>query len=191
MSVHDDRLRAEFEAMKRFRSQVVTWKTLNGNNPPDDYLLTYNLRSLIDFNDSGLPIFHVGFSVTVHFPPDYPRSKPEVRLYNKPWPKHPNIYPRDGRFCLEGNQNWIPGIGVPLDSLCLMVGEVIAFQHVNLRSPANGHSTLSKWITENLRFEGNTRVTNPVDSSPVRLPDVEDAIRWGDDRPAGKPRIRF
>lgn len=192
MSVRDDRLRSEHNAMKKFRSQILTWETVGGNNPPDKYHLEYKLKSITGFNGDSQPLFHTGFKVEVNFPPDYPRSKPDVRLISQPWPYHPNIWAQDGRFCLEGTQHWIPGIGVPLDSICQMVGEIIAFQEVYLRSPANPNTTLADWIGNNLQFEGVAKVANPIDPTPIRLPDVEDAIRWGNDGPSKPgPRIRF
>ncbi len=190
MSVREDRLQAEYNAIHRFRSQVITWQTIGSSNPPDVYHLTYNLNSITGFyNDR--PQFHRGFKVKVRFPTDYPRSAPEVRLISNPRPFHPNIW-SDGRFCLEGTQKWIAGIGVPLDSICQMVGKIIAFQEVNLNSPANNDSTLRNWVVNNLRIENIATVTNPVDPSPIRLPDAADAIRWGDEPPAPpRPRIRF
>jgi ubiquitin-protein ligase len=128
--------------------------------------------------------------VEISFPLEYPRTSPEVRLISKPWPVHPNIWADSGRICLQGTrESWIPGIGAPLDSICQMIGEIIAFQEVNLKSPANNNSMLRTWITNNLRLENVATVVNPVDPSPIRLPDIGDAIRWGD-APSG-PRIRF
>jgi ubiquitin-protein ligase len=191
MGVREDRLWAEYNAMKKFRSQVVTWRTIGNSKPPDVYYFTYNLKSIVGFNSNGQPKFHTGFEVGVHFPPNYPRSKPEVRLASEPWPYHPNIWAQDGRFCLEGTQHWIPGIGVPLDWICQMVGEIIAFQEVYLGSPANADTTMADWIKNNLDFKGIAKVANPVDPSPIRLPDVEDAIRWGDEAATSGQRIRF
>jgi ubiquitin-protein ligase len=170
--------------MKKFRSQVMTWTTAGQNNPPDVYRITYNLRSIIGFIN-GQPQYYTGFTVEIRFPPDYPRSKPDIQLVSTPHPFHPNIWVQ-GRFCIEGGQHWIPGIGVPLDSLCQMLGEVIAYQTYNLRSPANADQIMAQWIKTNA-----TRL--PVDPTPIRLPDSEDAIHWGDAKPAPKasPRIRF
>lgn len=191
MSVRDDRLWAEYETMKKFRSQVVTWQTMNNNSPPDAYHFTYNLQSLVGFDATGKPKFHTGYRVTVTFPADYPRSKPDVRLIGNPRPYHPNIWVQDGRFCLEGTQHWIPGIGVSLDSICQMVGEIIAFQEVYLGSPANAAPELRAWVQGNLYIEGVSKVTNPVDPSDIRLPDAEDAIRWGNEPSRPTSRIRF
>jgi ubiquitin-protein ligase len=190
MSVREDRLWAEYDAMKKFRSQVVTWETVGNNRPPDVYLFTYHLKSIVGFS-GGKPKYHTGFKVQVSFPPDYPRGKPDVWLASEPYPFHPNIW-RSGHFCLEGTQHWIPGIGVPLDWICQMVGEMIAFQEVYLGSPANGDSTLKNWVKRSLSFRSPSKVSNPVDPAPIRLPDLEDAISWGSEpSPPRRERIRF
>jgi ubiquitin-protein ligase len=184
MGVRENRLSAEHKAMSKFRSNVMKWESVGSSNPPEVYVVTYDLKSIVGFSN-GSPQYHKGFKVEIRFPTDYPRGKPEVRLISSPRPFHPNIWVRDGRFCLEGDQQWIPGIGVPLDSLCLMMGEIIAFQHVNLRSPANPDVTLINWINSN-------SAKLPVDTTPIRLPDAEDTIQWGKAESAPPPpRIRF
>ena len=194
MKVRTARLQAEYLTMQQFRSQVLTWKTVGNNNPPDWYHLSYNLKSITGFTANRKPQYHTGFKVEVRFSPDFPRKAPEVRLLDKPWPLHPNIW-GDGRFCLEGTQSWIRGIGVPLDSICLLVGEIIAFQEVYLASPANSDTVLTQWVRKKLKIEGTSKVVNPVDASPIRLPDLEDIIVWGDKNSRSKPpdssRIQF
>jgi ubiquitin-protein ligase len=193
MGVRDDRLYSEYELMKKWRSDVVSWRVIGKSDPPDKYELIYNLRSIVEITN-GKPHYHTGFKVIVEFPIDYPRSKPEVFLAgsSKPWPYHPNIW-KDGRFCLEGTQHWIPGIGAPLDSICQMIGEMIAFQEVYTRSPANGDERLLGWVEKNLEFEAGTlnRVKNPVDTSIIRLPDIEDTIKWGKDKKNDPGKIVF
>lgn len=191
MTVRDARLQSEYESMLRFRSDVLRWETIGTAEPPDRYRLIYNLRSIIGFNAQGGPTYHRGFTVEVRFPDDYPRGKPTVLMASTPWPVHPNIWKQNGNFCLEGNQNWIPGVGVPLDALSYMIGEIIAYQEVNLKSPANPDDVIRQWVQNNLRFEFGSKVSNPVDNSPIRLPDAEDTIRWGSEPPAEPPRIVF
>lgn len=194
MGVRDDRLSAEYAAMKKWRSDVVTWRATGNSNPPDKYELSYNIKSIVDFDSNNNPVYHKGFKVIVEFPSDYPRSKPEVVLSSssKPWPLHPNIW-RDGRLCLEGTQHWIPGIGAPLDSICQMIGEMIAYQEVYTKSPANANSILLAWVEKNLKLEKGTanRVKNPIDTSTIRLPDIEDTIRWGDESKKDSGKIVF
>lgn len=184
MGVREDRLSAEYASMKKWRSDVVTWKVIGNSTPPDKYELTYNLNSIVGFKENKIPIFHKGFKVIIEFPSTYPRTKPEVFLAenSKPWPFHPNIW-KDGRFCLEGTQNWIPGIGAPIDSICQMIGEIIAFQEVYTKSPANADSMLINWVEQNIKLEEGTvnKAKNPIDKSTIRLPDIEDTLVWGKD----------
>ena len=184
MGVREDRLSAEHKAMLKFRSDIMKWETVGMSDPPDVYVITYELKSIIGFSSDEQPQYHTGYKVKIRFPSDYPRSKPEVHLTSSPRPYHPNIWVSGGRFCLEGNQNWIPGIGVPLDWLCQMIGEIIAFQHINLKSPANPDQILIKWIKNNQK-------NLPVDPTPIRLPDAVDTIQWGEAKPTPPPRIRF
>ncbi|MBK9781257.1 MAG: hypothetical protein IPP55_14580 [Anaerolineales bacterium] len=186
MGVREQRLSAEYSSIKKWRSEVVTWKVIGNSNPPDKYEFTYNLKSIIGFDPNKNPMFHQGFKVIIEFPSTYPRTKPEVFMATerKPWPFHPNIW-KDGRICLEGDDEtrWIPGIGRSLDSICQMVGEIIAFQEVNTDSPANNDPTLEEWIKKNIKFEEGAanRAKNPVDKSIIRLPDIEDTLVWGKD----------
>ncbi len=184
MGIRDDRLRAELNNfVVEFRSQVVKWEIIGTNNPPDRIKFFYNLKSLVGFNEHKMPIYHTGFEVEISFPPEYPRINPAVSLTGKkPWPIHPNIW-ADGRFCLDGTQHWVPGIGVSLVSICQMVGQIISYQHVYLRSPAYVNIELTDWIKENLNFENNGATTkNPIDSSIIWLPETSpsDSIVFGE-----------
>lgn len=184
MGVREERLFSEYAFIKKWRSDVVTWKVLGGINPPSKYEFTYELKSIVGFDKNRNPIFHKGFRVIIDFPPTYPRVGPEVFLSenSKPWPFHPNIW-KDGRICLEGTQHWIPGIGAPINSICQMIGEIIAFQEVYIKSPANNDVVLINWVEKNIKLEEGTanKVKNPIDSSTIRLPDIEDTLVWGKD----------
>lgn len=191
MSVREDRLWSEFKAMKKFRSQVVSWETGVNYEPPDVYRITYNLKSLIGFNRDGSPKYHTGFIVEVQLPPDYPRGEPKVRPISDPRPYHPNIYHNDPRFCIDGNEHLRPGIGISLDRLCEMIGKTIAFQEINLGSCANFDPMLINWVKQKFRFEADVIVSNPIDPSPIRLPDLADAIRFGNEQTEPRSRIQF
>jgi hypothetical protein len=71
-----------------------------------------------------------------------------------------------------------------------MIGEMIAFQEVYVKSPANGNLVLLEWVEKNMKLEKGTanKVKNPVDSSTIRLPDIEDTIMWGKDEKSGSGR---
>jgi ubiquitin-protein ligase len=144
MNVHQARLQAEYEAMQKFRSQVVTWETLGDSRPPDTYTFTYYVRSIVGFENDA-PIYRDRHKVKVHLPPNYPRCPPAVRVVSQPYVLHPNIYP-SGRVCIE--DRWKP-IGMYLDTICELVGQLIAYQKMNLSSPANSGDTLLAWVKPN------------------------------------------
>ena len=91
MNVQEARLQAEYQAMQKFRSQVVTWETSSTNDPPDTYRITYHLRSVVGF-DTETPRYRSRHQVEVHLPPDYPRCPPIVNVIRQPCVLHPNIY---------------------------------------------------------------------------------------------------
>ncbi len=167
MSVHEDRLLAEYSNMLNFRSQVVSWEVISGN-PPDIYRFKYHLKSIIGFNNK-IPRFHTGFVVEADFPEDFPRNPPTVRFVKQPFAFHPNVL-RNGYIAWRNFKPWIPGIAVSVDWLCQIIGEMIAFQVYELNSLANSDTTLANWVRNNKHI--------PVDLASVRLPNAIDAIQW-------------
>jgi ubiquitin-protein ligase len=182
MNVHEVRLQAEYEAMQELRSQVATWEVIGSSNPPDTYRFSYHLRSIVGFEDD-MPVYRDRHTVKVHLPPNYPRCPPTVRLVSKPYVLHPNIY-ISGRVCIE--DRWKP-VGMYLDTICELVGQLIAYQKMNLSSPANRDDTLFAWVERN-RHDPDVI---PTDSARIRLPQVKDAIVWGCEEAPSEPRIRW
>jgi len=182
MNVHEARLRAEYQAMQEFRSRVVTWRVVGTSDPPDTYEVTYHLRSVVGF-DGDTPIYRSQHQVEIYLPPDYPRSPPVVNMISQPYVLHPNIF-TSGRVCIE--DRWKP-IGMYLDTICELVGQLIAYQKVNIRSPANSDPVLLAWVEANC--DDSTVI--PTDHAQIRLPSVEDAIVWGREEEIPLPRIQW
>ena len=182
MGVREQRLWADYDALKRFRSRVMHFTILSVTEPPEAYRIHYDLKSLTTLNN-GRPQFKAGHDIEIRYTPEYPKQKPIVRVVSSPPPLHPNIW-RDRRVCIE--DRWIPGIGIPLDNICELVGKLIAYQEYNLASPANNDPALLAWVRARER-------DLPLDRSQIRLADSGDAIQWGDadDLPAPPLRITF
>jgi len=181
MNVHEARVQAEHQAMRKFRSQVVTWETVGTTDPPDTYMVTYRLRSVVSF-DGDTPHYRSQHQVEIHLPPNYPRCPPTVHVVSTPYVLHPNIF-KSGRVCIE--DRWKP-VGMYLDTVCELVGQLISYQKMNLESPANRDPILIAWVEASRH---NTAVI-PTDPVQIRLPLVEDAIIWGrEDAPP--PRIQW
>jgi len=172
MGVHEARLWAEYEAMQEFRSRVVEWEVVGDRSPPDTYLITYRLRSLVGFEDDN-PVFKTGHRVRIELPSEYPRCPPVVRVVSRPLVLHPNIW-SNGRVCIE--DRWKP-VGMYLDTICELVGKIIAYQTINTHSPANANGQLLAWVEANR--DNPDRI--PTDKSKIRLPAPEDTIVWGEE----------
>ncbi|NJN66842.1 MAG: ubiquitin-conjugating enzyme E2 [Chloroflexaceae bacterium] len=144
MGVREDRLQSEYEAMQKFRSDVVTWETIGRGHPPDHYRISYHLRSFQSFDAQGNPqIVEQVWKVDIKMPPNYPWGKPEASFVGTPV-YHPNVW-KIGDICIE--DQYEAGIGIPLDVLCEHIGKIIAYQEYNLGSPANDDDQLVDWIT--------------------------------------------
>jgi ubiquitin-protein ligase len=182
MGVHELRLEAEHKAMKEFRSRVVNWTCVGYNDPPDTYRFTYQLRSIVGF-DGGKPVYGNRHEVKVRFPSDYPRRPPNVELVSRPYALHPNIY-SSGRVCIE--DRWRP-VGMYLDTVCELVGQLLAYQKMNTQSPANSDPELMAWV------EANSHRPDliPTDKAQIRLPDPVSSIVWGTEHKAPRRRIEW
>jgi len=106
-----------------------------------------------------------------------------VNVISQPYVLHPNIY-KSGRVCIE--DRWKP-VGMYLDTICELVGQLVAYQKMNLSSPANPDTVLMAWVEANRH---NPAVI-PTDSVQIRLPQVEDAIVWGREEDVPLPRIQW
>jgi hypothetical protein len=74
----------------------------------------------------------------VTMPRGYPRDAPMFRMLTPVF--HPNIAPH--AVCI--GDNWTAG--EPLDQLIQRVGEILAFQSYNTKSPLNGRA--AQWVDE-------------------------------------------
>src|SRR5438128_769306 len=73
-------------------------------------------------------------------PLDYPRPPPQCRMLTPIF--HPNIAPH--AICI--GDHW--SAGEPLCSIVARIGELIAYQSYNTKSPLNGEA--ARWTTENV-----------------------------------------
>lgn len=163
MSVRDTRLVAELEAMKLFGSDVMRWETIGNNLLPDRYHFHYDLASVSSIDAKGNVVTERRmWTVELVMPANYPWGKPEVRFVgNHIW--HPNVWV-GGDICIEDRYH--AGIGIPLDSLCEHIGQIIAYQKYNLNSPANGDQRLRMWILT------HGEQSLPTDTRDIRRPRI-------------------
>ena len=133
------RLMADYEAVRRLvrLHAKITIEGISGN-PPDRYLLVFHVNSLRERgSEIELADTH---RLEITLPSTYPRDAPLFRMLTPVF--HPNIAPHT--VCI--GDHW--SAGQSLDMLIQRVGEMLAFQSYNIKSPLNGRA--ARWIEENL-----------------------------------------
>jgi predicted Zn finger-like uncharacterized protein len=77
--------------------------------------------------------------VEIHLPRNYPRTPPQCRMLSPVF--HPNIAPH--AICV--GDHWSPGES--LQSIVARIGEMLAYQSYNVKSPLNGEA--ARWVAQN------------------------------------------
>lgn len=106
-------------------------------DPPESYQLEYRIRSLRKASDDVTEIDT--HTVEINLPRNYPRVAPQCRMLSPVF--HPNIAPH--AICV--GDHW--SAGESLQSIVTRIGEILAFQSYNVRSPLNGEA--ARWVEEN------------------------------------------
>ena len=106
-------------------------------DPPERYQLEYRIKSLrMVGSDLQTVQSHV---VEVALPRNYPRTPPQCRMLSPVF--HPNIAPH--AICV--GDHW--GAGESLESIVIRIGEMLAYQSYNVKSPLNGEA--ARWVEQN------------------------------------------
>jgi ubiquitin-protein ligase len=138
-SVRIRRLMADYESVRRLvrLHGKIQVEGVSGN-PPDRYVLTLRVRSL---RERGGEIQTADVHrLEITLPSGYPRDPPFFRMLTPVF--HPNIAPH--AVCIA--DHWTAGQS--LDALIQRVGEMLAFQSYNTKSPLNGLA--AQWVEENV-----------------------------------------
>lgn len=173
------RLQADFEQLRDFvkghpRLRMIQYE----GEPPELYQFEYRIRSLRQ-NDEELQLVksHV---VEISLPRNYPRTSPQCRMLTPIF--HPNIAPH--AICV--GDHWSPG--EPLWSIVARIGEIIAYQSYNTRSPLNGEA--ARWVEENLERLPLDRVSMLLEET-AREPRRETRVSAGATAGADPATISF
>ena len=124
-------------------------------NPPDLYQIAYKVRGLVR-GPEGTPIFRDTHVAEIQLTSDYPRQSPKCRMLTPIF--HPNIEPTT--ICV--GDHWTAG--ERLVDLVIRIGEMIAYQAYNIKSPLDGDAAM--WADKNPQHL-------PVDQRDLRPPDLE------------------
>lgn len=132
------RLTADHAKLREYVRLHPRVRLINADgDPPERYQLEYRIRSLRmvdgELRDENSHL------VEIHLPRNYPRTPPVCRMLSPVF--HPNIAPH--AICV--GDHW--GSGEPLQSIVTRIGEMLAYQSYNVKSPLNGEA--ARWVEEN------------------------------------------
>jgi ubiquitin-protein ligase len=133
------RLQADYEKMQEYVNRHPRLQLIQAEgSPPERYQLEYRIRGLRQTADE-LSVVK-SHMVEVSLPVSYPRMPPQCRMLTPIF--HPNIAPH--AICI--GDHWSPG--EPLWSIVARIGEMIAYQSYNTKSPLNGEA--ARWVDQHL-----------------------------------------
>jgi ubiquitin-protein ligase len=149
------RLQSDFVKLSEYvrrhpRLQLIQ----TSGEPPERYQIEFQIRGLRQKGDELVDVrSHL---VEIALPLSYPRLPPQCRMLTPVF--HPNIAPH--AICI--GDHWSPG--EPLASIVRRIGEMLAFQSYNTKSPLNGEA--ARWATENLNRLPLDSVSMLIDEPP-------------------------
>ena len=133
------RLQADYEKVRDYVNRHPRLQLIQADgSPPERYQLEYRIRGLRQTADE-LSVVK-SHMVEIALPLSYPRMPPQCRMLTPIF--HPNIAPH--AICI--GDHWSPG--EPLWSIMARIGEMIAYQSYNTKSPLNGEA--ARWVDEHL-----------------------------------------
>src|SRR6476469_3330512 len=132
------RLQADYDNLCRFITRHPRLKLIQAEgNPPERYQLEYCIKSIRQVGDEIQPVnSHL---VEIALPRNYPRTPPQCRMLSPVF--HPNIAPH--AICV--GDHW--GAGETLESIVIRIGEMLAYQNYNVKSPLIGEA--ARWVEQN------------------------------------------
>jgi len=161
------RLQADYDKLREYVNHHPRLQLIQvDGSPPERYQLEYQIRGLRQ-TDEDLSVVK-SHMVEIALPLSYPRLPPQCRMLTPIF--HPNIAPH--AICI--GDHWSPG--EPLWSIVARIGEMIAYQSYNTKSPLNGEA--ARWVDENIQ-------ELPLDAVSMMPDDVEPASST-----AARPSVR-
>ena len=134
------RLKLDHDQMvQKFAGWPLIQITGTAGMPPEVYRFVYNIKGLFvsptgDIQERAQHYLEVNLSL------GYPRRAPQCRMLTPVF--HPNIAPH--AICI--GDHW--SAGESLSSLVTRIGEMLAYQSYNTKSPLNGEA--ARWTDENM-----------------------------------------
>jgi ubiquitin-protein ligase len=133
------RLQADYDRLREYIDRHPRVQLIQADGtPPERYHLELRIREMRQAGDElSIAKSHM---IEISLPLSYPRMPPQCRMLTPVF--HPNIAPH--AICI--GDHWSPG--EPLWSIIARIGEMIAYQSYNTKSPLNGEA--ARWVDEHL-----------------------------------------
>ncbi len=132
------RLQADYEKLRAFLAQQPRIRLIQvQGTPPERYQLEFQIKGLREVDEQLQTV--ANHIVEISLPLSYPRLPPQCRMLTPVF--HPNIAPH--AICI--GDHW--AAGEPLWSMVARIGEMIAYQSYNTKSPLNGEA--ARWVEAN------------------------------------------
>jgi ubiquitin-protein ligase len=132
------RLQADYEKLRAFLAQQPRIRLIQAQGtPPERYQFEFQIKGLRELDDQLQTV--ANHMVEIALPLSYPRLPPQCRMLTPVF--HPNIAPH--AICI--GDHW--SAGEPLWSTVARIGEMIAYQSYNTKSPLNGEA--ARWVEAN------------------------------------------
>jgi ubiquitin-protein ligase len=145
----------EMQVRAAFRDfPAIRVRAIDGD-PPDSYQIEYHIRGLSRGPD-GKPVPRDEHLMEMKLTLEYPRQSPKSRMLSPIF--HPNFEP--AMICVA--DNWTAG--ERLVDLIIRIGEMIAYQAYNIKSPLDGEAAM--WADQNRDFL-------PTDNRDLTPPDLD------------------
>jgi ubiquitin-protein ligase len=158
LPVRTRRLLADAEQMRQtFAGSSLIRVFPEAGDPPERYRVEYHVRGLAPGPD-GKPVSRDQHVVEIQLTSEYPRAAPKCKVLTPIF--HPNIDPTT--VCV--GDHW--AAGERLADLVVRIGEMIAYQAYNIKSPLDGEAAM--WADLNQkRLPIDTRDLRAEEASPV------------------------
>jgi len=129
------RLTADAEQMRTAFANSPYIRVISAEgNPPDLYRLAYTIKSLDRGKKPNQPVNRHTHEVEIQLTSEYPRISPKCRMLTPIF--HPNI---DQTTICVGD-HW--AAGERLVDLAVRIGEMLAYQAYNIKSPLNAEAAM-------------------------------------------------
>ena len=142
--------------VEAFKDSEIIRVVETDGNPPDRYRIEYLIRSLQPTDDPEEPAPRDVHQVEIQLTADYPRVAPQCKMLTPVY--HPNIDP--SHVCV--GDHW--AAGERLVDLIVRIGEMLAYQAYNIKSPLDGEAAM--WADLHTR-------ELPMDDRSMRPPELD------------------